>query len=125
MEGCTSTHTCVIRAAERGSSCVCELGGVNPLLINGCACCAEDTNGSVIHACMHAPHPCLCLARSLSFDIFLPLSPPAHSLKWHEEQGVCGSSKVRLRFRMKRVLLLLGHYLQAAGCRQPLLMFLG
>lgn len=73
MEGCTSTHTCVIRAAERASSCVCELGGVNPLLINGCTCCAEDTNGSVFHACMHAPHS-VSASRTLSLFWYISAS---------------------------------------------------
>lgn len=77
---------CVIRAAERDPSCVCELGGVNPLLINGCMCCAEDADGSVIHACMHAPHSVSASLTPSPLIDSLPLSTPAHSLKWHEEQ---------------------------------------
>lgn len=72
-------RTCVTGAAERDSSCVCELGGVNPLLINGCTCCAEDTNGSVIHACMHAPHS-VSASLTPSLLIYFCLSLPLPTL---------------------------------------------
>ena len=55
------------------------------------------------HACMRLT---LSQARSLPLFWYISasLSAPAHSLKWHEEQWVRGSSKVRLRYRIKRVI---------------------
>lgn len=79
---------------------VCELRGVNSVLIIGCMCCAEDT-GSSVDSCT-----CLCVPLpSLSYHVSNSLSPCLLS-KWGEEQ--CGSSKVKLSYGIKYMLLLLG-----------------
>lgn len=114
-EGCVARGS--LRACEWDE---CALGGVNPVLINDCVCCAEDTGSSAIHACV-----CLALSLSLSL-ICLPRSPPLPTLQ--VERGTmraCGSSKVRLRYGIKYVLLLLGQDWQAAGRRQPMLTISG
>lgn len=69
---------------------------------------------------IHA-HGCVFLTLSLLLFVYLTLSLPI-LCKWREEQyEECGSSKVRLRYGFKYVLLLLG---KAAGRWQPVLSIL-
>lgn len=84
-------------------------------------CCAEDTGSGVIHVSLFLSHP-LCV--SLSLVIFGRLSPCPLSKMEQGTMRVCGSSKVRLRYGIKCVLLLLGQDLQAAGQQQPMLTIL-
>lgn len=69
----------ILRACEWDE---CALRGVNPVLINDCMCCAEDTGSSVIHVCVS-----LAFALSLSLpylSVYLapppPPLPPAYSV---------------------------------------------
>lgn len=89
------------------------LGGVNPVLINDCMCCAEDT----VCVCVCACEPvCVCAPSLLSLTYLSASLSPLPTLR--AERGTmraCGSSKVRLRYGIKYVLLLLGRDSRAAG----------
>lgn len=62
------------------------LGGVNPVLINDCVCCAEDT---VCVCVRELPRVCVCVCVRLAFSLLLiclPRSPLCPLCERSEEQ---------------------------------------